>query len=341
MLITTALGQAIDLPVDLEDVSCPLGCARNDKRVLTGGDRLHHLPGRFHVVQCQTCGLLRTNPRPTPETIGFYYPAHYGPYASTGMQSTKLPRWVKRASDFLTRSLGPLADFGAEALPPVLSRTWPGRMLEIGCASGSFLRRMAALGWQVHGIEFSPEAARVAAAPGYVVHAGPLETAPAPDQPFDLVAGWMTLEHLHDPVAGLRKLRDWTRRDGWLAISVPNSGSFEYRLFGAAWFALDLPRHLFHFTSATITKVLAAGGWQVNRIAYQRDIGNSVASIGYLARDRGLVPRLADALITYPWWGGRLNVALLPLSYPLSLMGQTGRMTIWARRAKELGQATP
>ncbi len=299
-------------PVKLEDRDCPLGCPRDDEYVLTGGDRFHNLPGRFAIVKCRKCGLLRTNPRPSPDSMGFYYPSVYGPYASSRVRARKWPPW----------------DFGAEALP----RLKPGRLLEIGCASGSFLHRMAQRGWLVEGIEFSSQAASAAAALGYRVQAGQLETAADPEAPCDLIAGWMVLEHLHDPVASLRKIRAWTHRDSWLAISVPNAASFEFQWFGDAWFALHLPNHLFHFTAASIAKVLRAGGWRIRRILFQRDLGNTVASIGYKLSDRRMLAPLAKILIDYPWWGGRLNIALLPLSYPLSLMGQTGRMTIWAQR---------
>ena len=56
-------------PVLLEDVSCPLGCMKNDEIVLTGFDLIHNLPGVFNIVRCCNCGLMRTNPRPTPKNI--------------------------------------------------------------------------------------------------------------------------------------------------------------------------------------------------------------------------------------------------------------------------------
>ena len=311
--------------VTLEDRCCPLGCPREDEHVLIGSDRLLNLPGTYSVVKCRHCGLLRTNPRPTADTISFYYPTDYGSYASSRICARKWPAW----------------DFGAEAIPTMK----PGHLLEIGCASGSFLRRMALCGWSVEGIEFSPEAAAAASALGYRVQSSPVEQAGQPGQSCDLVAGWMVLEHLHDPVASLRRIRTWTHGDSWLAISVPNAASFEFRAFGSAWFALHLPNHLFHFTPGTIEAVLSAAGWRVRRILFQRDLSNTVASLGYEMRDRGLAPWLSKPLVSYPWWGGRANIALLPLSYPLSLIGQTGRMTIWAQHAegdgKKLERAVP
>ncbi|MEJ7619026.1 MAG: hypothetical protein WKF30_19070 [Pyrinomonadaceae bacterium] len=75
--------------VSLEDRACPLGCAPDDELLFSGRDRLHDLPGIFQVVKCRACGLMRTNPRPTPETIGFYYPENYGPYQSTRVDENR------------------------------------------------------------------------------------------------------------------------------------------------------------------------------------------------------------------------------------------------------------
>jgi SAM-dependent methyltransferase len=202
--------------------------------------------------------------------------------------------------------------------------------LEIGCASGSFLERMSRRGWQVEGIEFSKEAASYCASRGYRVHGGPLESAPDPGAPFDLITGWMVLEHLHEPLGRLKKLASWTQPGGRLAISVPNAGCLGHRMFGDAWFPLHLSNHLFHFTRRTLAQMLRAGGWEVERIFCQPNVSEFVGSAGFVLQDRGVWDGVAKPMASFPWWSGRLNLALLPLSYPLSLMGQTGRMTAWA-----------
>jgi 2-polyprenyl-3-methyl-5-hydroxy-6-metoxy-1,4-benzoquinol methylase len=299
----------------MEDARCPSGCAAGDRHVFEGRDRLQGLPGRFRVVQCEACGLMRTNPRPTPASMSLYYGDSYPPYTT----SQKRTGW---SADLVDRLLL------AEAVPALP----PGRMLEFGCASGGFLDRMSRRGWEVEGIEFSEQAARRARSLGFRVHAGRLETTPSAPATFDLVTGWMVLEHLHDPIAGLRKLQSWTRPGGWLAISVPNAGGLQRRLFKDAWFPLQVPNHLFHFTPRTLTAVLQRGGWSVQRIFCHPNLSDVVASVGYLLDDRQLSPALARLLVSYPWRGGRLNLGLLPLAYPLGVLGQTGRMTAWARK---------
>lgn len=304
--------------VILEHVSCPLGCPKSDEVVLTGRDLLHNLPGEFTVVKCRTCGLMRTTPRPTLETIGFYYPDDYGPYLGTQVRQAKpssIKKLLKRVFNLNTQRLPSLA---------------PGRMLEVGCASGAFLHQMASQGWQVQGIEFSEKAAQAAAQLGYRVHAGPLETAPPPDEAFDLMVGWMVLEHLHDPIGGLQKLREWAKPGAWLVLSVPNSASLEFRLFKEKWYALQVPTHLHHFTPETLGRVLQAGGWTLETVHHQRVLSNLIASTGYALRDKGYV-KLGGELISFPERGAWWVYALYPLAWLFSVFGQTGRMTVWAR----------
>ncbi len=87
----------------IEDVACPLGCARNDQVRFVARDVLYGAPGEFPVVQCMTCKLLRTNPRPTPEAMSGFYPEDYGPYLSTQVGSA--PR---KQRGWLRRLLGPV-----------------------------------------------------------------------------------------------------------------------------------------------------------------------------------------------------------------------------------------
>lgn len=321
-------------PPALESRPCPLGCPPADVPVLVGRDRLHHLPGEFQVVRCRTCSLLRTDPRPTPAAMGAYYPDEYGPYLGTrvGTAMSCRPLW-RRA---VAATLGRIVDTGGESLPALV----PGSLLEIGCASGAFLHRMAARGWQVEGVEPSPAAAAEARSLGYTVHEAPLESIPRGLGPFDLVVGWMVLEHLHEPVHALRRLRESTRPGGWLVASVPNAASWELKVFGERWYALHLPNHLWHPTPRTARATLERAGWSLRRIVFHRDMRNVVGSLGYVARDRGGWPRLAEWLARYPERGRWGQWMLLPFAWGLAALGQTGRMTLWAQRADEAGCAS-
>jgi 2-polyprenyl-3-methyl-5-hydroxy-6-metoxy-1,4-benzoquinol methylase len=270
---------------------------------------------------------MRTDPRPTADTIGVYYPENYGPYLGTQIAARRHSRGRLRRA--LRAVYGAVFRFNTEVVP----RLTPGRMLEVGCASGAYLSAMAQDGWSVEGIEFSATAAERVRQAGFVVQVGTLESAQADPASFDLIVGWMVVEHLHDPVTALRKLAQWAKPGATLCISVPNAAALEFRIFKGAWYALQVPTHLYHYTPRSIRALLSQTGWRVERIFHQRNVNNLVASLGNWLEDRGAAPTLYGPLQRFPDHAGRWSLLLYPLSWVLSLFGQTGRMTVWARKS--------
>ena len=181
-------------------------------------------------------------------------------------------------------------------------------------------------------IEFSESAASAARALGYPVTTGQVETVADFDEPFELVVGWMVIEHFHHPVKALQKLYDWTKPGGWLAISVPNAGSTEFRLFKNNWYALHLPAHLSHFTPETIERMLNKAGWTVEKVLHQRILSNLILSFNYWVNERFPGSYFSKLMEWIAKKQRFFNLALYPLSFVLSFFGQTGRMTIWARK---------
>jgi SAM-dependent methyltransferase len=133
--------------------------------------------------------------------------------------------------------------------------------LDFGCGSGAFARLMAGRGYDVVGLEpFSL---------GEPVHEnglrlvrGSLDDLGEPSQRFDAITLWQVLEHLADPAAQLAALAVRLEPRGVLLVSVPNFASWQRRLFGAAWFHLDPPRHLTHFDSVTLRALLLRMGFE-------------------------------------------------------------------------------
>jgi len=316
----------MNMEIELERSDCPMGCPVGDSLVLVGKDLIHSIPGTFNVVRCRTCGLMRTSPRPTPETIGAYYPDNYGPYLGT--QVVRIEQNRRRFSS-LRAIAKRLFILKSNCLPSLE----PGRMLEIGCASGGFMHEMAKKGWEVEGVEFSPKAAEAARALGYAVHTGGVESAPSPKEPYDLIVGWMVLEHLHEPVFALRKLHDWAKPGATLAISVPNAGTWQFRLFLNKWYPLQLPTHLTHFTPETARMVLAKGGWVVSQVHFQRVLADPIASLGHVLQGKGF-KMLGKYLVGFTEGSEIWTALLYPIAWIASALGQTGRMTIWAKRAE-------
>lgn len=308
--------------VRLEDRPCPVGCPPSDEPVIEGEDRLHGLRGRFQVVRCLRCGLMRTNPRPTPDTIGAYYPSDYGPYRSApSLPKVKPSTWHRRLRTRLNRFLGK----DVRRLPDVA----PGHLVEIGCASGAYLAEMRAQGWSVEGIEFSDEAAQTARALGLTVQTASLETARPPQRTADVLAAWMVLEHLHEPLEALKKIRPWVRPGGWLVAAVPDAGAMERRWFGEFWYGLHLPAHLYHYTPRTLGKLLDSAGWELVAVRWQPNAMNLLNSLEWMS-DARRWPRVLKAT---QWLKNAPKAASLRkrMGWLLGVTRQSGRMEIWAR----------
>jgi SAM-dependent methyltransferase len=142
-----------------------------------------------------------------------------------------------------------------------------GRLLDFGCGGGSFLARMHRQGWQVTGLDISTTAVqRVRGELGLRVFVGSLPHPELRPASFDVITMWHSLEHVHEPLEVLREAHRLLVPGGRLVIAVPNIDSLPFRWFGAAWYGLDLPRHLTHFAPWTLQVMLERVGFRVGQI---------------------------------------------------------------------------
>jgi SAM-dependent methyltransferase len=206
-------------------------------------------PQRLHVIRGYTiarcsCGLVYADVDPARVDFSGLYADRYPP-------SAFLPQRPRKVS----KSHRELA---------LLERLTEGRrLLDVGCAYGFFLDTAQRRGWSAVGVELSPESSQFARERyGLEVHTGPLADAPYEPCSFDVVTIRHVLEHVPDPGELITEAGALLRPGGLLAIAVPNFGSLAARLFGAEWWWVDPPTHLFYFTRATLTRLLAKQGFQ-------------------------------------------------------------------------------
>lgn len=309
----------------IEEVTmCPLCRSQDFVLLFSGRDELHSLPGEWGVHSCGSCGLMFTSPRPSAEAMPGYYPENYQPFGAPHAPNEHRP--VMATFKGLARRF---LDPKEHVLPREVT---PGKALEVGCGSGRFLAHLADSGWQVEGLEPSAETAvRLRETTGLPVTIGSVGEASFDSESFDLVVALMVLEHLHEPLEDLRDIHSWLRTGGILTGSVPNCASWEFRFFGASWYALQVPTHLFHFTPKTLNLLLTQAGFTDIRIYHQRNVNNLMVHVGrFLQRHR--IPGSRTCL-EYPKKGPPpLRYALRPVSTGLAWLGQAGRISFTARK---------
>ncbi len=280
----------------MESVKCILCGAPSGKVLVQQRDiNLNSSPEVFSVVRCDDCGLIFQNPRPTADEIRRFYPVEYYPLEETGVRRTS-DRFFKKWSNYMKKAIReefygyPVqsSDSRSKACRALrrlllLPEYWhlrfarrdcipfrgTGRILDVGCGPGRLLRSLRDQGWDAHGVDFSPVAVEHAKTKhGLEVKLGELAAAGYPDSFFDVVVFSHSLEHVYNPVDTLREAHRILNPAGLLLIYVPNAGSFESFVFGKWWIPWDVPRHLFHFTTDTMTRLLNKTGFRPVKIRY-------------------------------------------------------------------------
>jgi SAM-dependent methyltransferase len=198
------------------------------------------------LAHCERCGLVATSCAPR-----FEYQARYFTDDAVGGYDFD----ADFALDF------DAARFSAE-LDRLERQGLHGSVLDIGCATGSFLSAAAARGWTVSGVEVVDFARREATRRTGALVAGSCSELPA-GQVFDVVTLHHVLEHLHDPVVFLQTIvAPRVRRR--LLIEVPNFASLPSRVHGSHWLDLRLEQHVYHYVRDTLVAVVSSAGFRVD-----------------------------------------------------------------------------
>ena len=184
-----------------------------------------------------------------------------------------------------------------------------GRLLDVGCGHGLLLDEARRRGYAVEGLEPSASAAAHARDVLHLrVLEHPLEEHHA-DEGYDVIFMADVLEHLGDPVEGIRRCRELLRPGGALCVVTPDPSSITARLAGARWWGL-LPAHTFLLPRATLRELIAREGLQISDdVSFVR----SFSARYWLA---GLAQR-GGALATAIEWLGRALPSRLNLSLSL------------------------
>jgi SAM-dependent methyltransferase len=231
---------------------CP-ACGHAESLSLEGApDRFHGRRHVYHLVRCSSCSLVRTENPPPPSKIGEHYGAQYD--KSVGGAGEDLNRWRGRCE--------------------VVERYKPGgAILDLGCNSGGFLGSLQGPTWRRYGIEMSEAAANVARCRwGTEVFVGDILDAPFPPDSFDVITCFHVLEHLYHPRDVLEHVSAWLKPGGIFYAMMPNIESAGAKLFGSYWYALELPRHICHFSPTSFAALAGSAGLESLSVSTHREL---------------------------------------------------------------------
>lgn len=237
-------------------------CWTRDRKLETTKDR-------FAIIQCKSCGIAQTCPRLTPDQLTRSYPDVYYPAKEPPKRYYK--RYIERFQKDKVKKL---------------KRVVPsGKVLDVGCGVGYFLKVANDAGYRATGIEFSEVAVDVGKKRlNLNIHLGDFLTYPFDENGFDVVTLWHSFEHLHQPRLVLQKIHTILGPCGFLVIAAPNLSSLQARIFRGRWYHLDAPRHFFHYSPLSLARLVQEHGFSVHRIDHFSREHNGSGILGSLIR---------------------------------------------------------
>lgn len=225
----------------------------------------------YDLARCAQCGLICVSNPPTDEERSRLYSFDAGYHASLVDDAASVAFHEREAA----LNLRALRSFAGS-----------GRLLDIGCSTGLFLRALRDIGWVGQGLEYSPDSSRIAREQhGLDVKTGELRPDTYAAGSFDIVTMWDVIEHVPDPCATLVQIHRILADDGQVLLKTPNADGLyprvSLRLANRLgfWGHAEPPGHLFQFSVASLSTLAGRAGFRVVAVRHQRiPIGYSFGS---------------------------------------------------------------
>jgi SAM-dependent methyltransferase len=205
------------------------------------------LPDRLHyrMVICRQCGLMRANPVLSSHALSVLYAQSQGHH----------PQLSQAAADTY-------GYYFQENFPHF---SFQGRVLEIGCGQGSFLKVLMQQNCdQVHGVEPSHEAVEQSGDLKGLIFNGMFSSGIYPQAYFDVICAFQMFDHLADPKQFLKDCRDYLKPQGNLFLILHNIKALPARILGSFCPMIDI-EHPILYNPDTIVKILEANGFDVQK----------------------------------------------------------------------------
>ena len=237
----------------MNDMTCPACGSRDWKDA--GQVKDYSISGEwFGLKECTSCHLKATFPQPAAHELGRYYASNdYISHSDTkkGLINKiyHLARryMLEKKYDVVSRA----------------SRKEMGSLLDVGAGTGHFAHYMSEYHWDVTALE-PDENARNVGAEKLEMEIHPLEVlGQLKEDSFDVITLWHVLEHVQDISGYISNFKTLLRKDGVLIIAIPNHTSRDAKQYGMKWAAYDVPRHLWHFSPASMEKLLTKHGFEL------------------------------------------------------------------------------
>ena len=135
-------------------------------------------------------------------------------------------------------------------------------ILDVGAGTGDFLKVCKDNSWNVFGVEPDLGARNIASKKGIILQE---DLSKIKNKQFEIITLWHVLEHVENLEEYISTLKNLLTKDGKLIIAVPNYKSYDAKYYKEFWAAFDVPRHLWHFSQTSISKLFSKENMMVEK----------------------------------------------------------------------------
>lgn len=219
----------------MEKINCYLCGSSNHNKIILKWNNVK-TNEQFKIVDCD-CGFKYLNPRPTNLEMGEYYNTlDYHPHA----QGKGIVYYLFNLSRKITYRWK--LNIIKNQISGIINH------LDYGAGDQSFVQYLIKRGIDSSSYD------------EFYQHA---KNDSILDRKFNAITLWHSLEHIHDLDKLFSQLDLLLDKGGKLILAVPNFNAPERKYFNDTWKAYDVPRHIYHFDSYSLDRLLDIKGFKI------------------------------------------------------------------------------
>ncbi|NJL43896.1 MAG: class I SAM-dependent methyltransferase [Nitrosarchaeum sp.] len=226
----------------------------------------------YSSKRCEECGYVWLNPVPGKRELDKYY-----------NQAYSVPLYQDKA----VRSKGGLVLRELKRRGLRKNAT----LLDVGASHGFFLSLAKKQGFVPRGVELSLAAVKSAKTSlGIAIENSSLGTSSFAKKAntIDAITFLDVLEHVTNQKEALKVAKRILKKDGLLAMTMPNAACTEFKLFRSNWEWFTPPAHIHFHTPQSLHILLEEGFTDIKIVSIRGDAGGNMIMQAYTAARQGI-----------------------------------------------------
>lgn len=212
------------------------------------------------LVKCKYCSLIYVKRMPSSANLEKFYKKEYYKLTEKNNQILGYRNYDKQRPSLEKYYKMKLEQINA------LQLGQKGKLLDIGCAFGTFLDLADKGGWDVTGHDISEFAVSEVRKKGFKANSGLFSSKFYVRDAFDAVTLFQVIEHVPNPLSMLKEVRKVLKPNGLILVTTPDRDALLARLLGNMWHGWYIDAHITFFNKKSLEFLLKKSGFLLQHV---------------------------------------------------------------------------